>query len=251
MGDNLKSLRKANDNLKRQLEDLATDFQTFKNKMAEKNEAAIASLPTENDVQYLSDGYDALVQSKTNMVEDLQNLSRRLDILTENVTRIDKAIDDMLFYSYRYNLKIVGVPHIGETESSEETLELRIKLFSELGAETPISDIDIGHRVPQRNNTSSNGRRRPNPIICKFTRRMTREKVLAAKSNTSTLKVDDLGLPTMATIDHIAIYSHLTPKLQELLHAAKDHQSHSITSGVGRREGQYIFTRQIHLHHSG
>ena len=71
--------------------------------MAEKNEAAIASLPTENDVQYLSDGYDALVQSKTNMAEDLQNLSRRLDMLTENVARIDKAIDVMLFYSYQYN----------------------------------------------------------------------------------------------------------------------------------------------------
>lgn len=40
------SLRKANDNLKRQLEDLATDFQTFKNQMVEKNEATIASLPT-------------------------------------------------------------------------------------------------------------------------------------------------------------------------------------------------------------
>ena len=224
MGDNVKSLRKANDNLKKQLEDLAADFQTFKNKMAEKNEAAIASLPTENDVQYLSDGYDALVQSKTNMVEDLQNLSRRLDMLTENVARIDKAIDDMLFYSYQYNLKIVGVPHVGETESSEETVELCVKLFSALGVETSISDIDIAHRVSQRNNTSSNGHRRPNPIICKFTRRMTREKVLAAKSNTSILTVDDLGLPTTATIDRIAIYSHLTPKLQELLHVAKDHQ---------------------------
>ena len=51
------------------MQDLATDFQTFKNKMAEKNDAAIASLSTENDVQYLSDGYDALVQYKTNMVE--------------------------------------------------------------------------------------------------------------------------------------------------------------------------------------
>ena len=224
MGDNVKSLRKANDNLKKQLEDLAADFQTFKNKMAEKNEAAIASLPTENDVQYLSDGYDALVQSKTNMEEDLQNLSRRLDMLTENVARIDKAIGDMLFYSYQYNLKIVGVPHVGETESSAETVELCVKLFSALGVETPISDIDIAHRVPQRNNTSSNGRRRPNPLICKFTRMMTREKVLAAKSNTSTLTVDDLGFPATATIDRITIYSHLTPKLQELLHAAKDHQ---------------------------
>ena len=35
MGDNVKCLRKANDNLKRQMQDLATDFQTFKNKMAE------------------------------------------------------------------------------------------------------------------------------------------------------------------------------------------------------------------------
>lgn len=78
----MKSLRKANDNLKRQLKDLTTDFQIFKNKMAEKNDATRASLPTENDVQYLSDGYDALVQSKTNMVEDLENLSLRLDILT-------------------------------------------------------------------------------------------------------------------------------------------------------------------------
>lgn len=39
-------------------------------------------LSSENDVQYLSDGYDALVQSKTNMVEDLENLSLRLVILT-------------------------------------------------------------------------------------------------------------------------------------------------------------------------
>ena len=183
------------------------------------------------------------------MVEDLQNLSRQLDMLTENVARIDKAIDDMLFYSYQYNLKIVGVPHVGETESSEETVELCVKLFSALGVETPISDIDIAHRVPQRNNTSNKCRRRPNPIICKFTRRTTCEKVLAAKSNTSTLTVDDLDLPTTATIDRIAIYSHLTPKLQEL--PQKIIRSRSITSGVGRRERWYIFTRQIHLHHSG
>ena len=130
MGDSVKSLRKDNDNLKRQLQDLATDFQTCKSKMAEKNDATMACLPTENDVQYLSDGYDALVQSKTNMVEDLQNLSRRLDILAENVTRIDKAIDEMLFYSYQYNIKIVEVPHISENESSKETVDLCVKLFS-------------------------------------------------------------------------------------------------------------------------
>ena len=69
-----------------------------------------------------------------------------------------KYHDDTLFYSYQDNLKIVGVPHIGETESSEETVELCVKLFSALGVEKPISDIDIAHRVPRRNNTSSSGR---------------------------------------------------------------------------------------------
>ena len=39
----MKSLRKAIDNLKRQLQDLTTDFQTFKNKMAENNDATRAS----------------------------------------------------------------------------------------------------------------------------------------------------------------------------------------------------------------
>ena len=91
MGDNVKCLRKANDNLKRQMQDLATDFQTFKNKMAEKNDAAIASLSTENDVQYLSDGYDALVQYKTNMVEDLQNLSWRMYVFCINRSPIQSS----------------------------------------------------------------------------------------------------------------------------------------------------------------
>ena len=53
---------------------------------------------------------------------------------------------------------------------------------------------------------------------------MTHEKVLGTKRNTIALKVNDLSLLTMATVDHIAIYINLTPKLQELLYAVKDHQ---------------------------
>ena len=64
-------------------------------------------------------------------------------------------------------------------------------------------------------------------IICKFTRRMTREKVLAAKSNTSTLTVGVLGLPSTATVDRIAIYSHLKHLSYRsccMQQFAKDHQ---------------------------
>ena len=229
MGDKVKTLRKENDELKRQLQDLKKEFESIKTKMAEQREShevSAAALPNTQDVQFLSDSYDTLVQSKSSMDKVLKKFSRRLDLLSENVDRIDKAIDEMLYYSYQYNLKIVGVPQISENESATQTADLCVKLFSGLGVNISISDIDIAHRVPQRNATTSNGRRRqPNPIICKFTRRMVRDTVLASRGNTSQLTAEVLELPSTTTIDRIAIYSHLTPRLQELLHAAKDHQN--------------------------
>ena len=44
-------------------------------------------------------------------------------------------------------------------------------------------------------------------------------------SNASRLTTKDLDLPSTAEINRIAIYSHLTPRLQELLHSAKAHQN--------------------------
>ena len=54
---------------------------------------------------------------------------------------------------------------------------------------------------------------------------MVRDTVLASRGNTSQLTAEVLELPSTTTIDRIAIYSHLTPRLQELLHAAKEHQN--------------------------
>ena len=82
------------------------------------------------------------------------------------------------------------------------------------------------HRVPQPDTWTGNGHRRQlNPIVCKFTRRMIRDTVLASRGNASRLTTDDLDLPFTAEINRIAIYSHLTLRLQELLHSAKAHQN--------------------------
>ena len=226
--DKVKALRNENDQLKRQLEELKKEFEAIKSKMAEERESRSATVvpPDTQDVQFLSDSYDALVQSKTCVEEDLGRFFRRLDLLERNVDRIDRAIDDMLHYSYQYNLKIVGVPQINENESAQDTANLCLKLFSALGNDISFFDVDIAHRVPQRNATTDNGhRRRPNPIICKFSRRMARDKVLASRRNTSQLTAETLGLPPTAEVNRIMIYSHLTPRLQELLHAAKVHQN--------------------------
>ena len=226
--DKVKALGNENGQLKRQLDELKKEFESIKSKMAEQRESRAATVvpPGTQDVQFLSDSYDALVQSKTSIEEDLGRFSRRLDLLERNVVKIDKAIDDMLHYSYQYNLKIVGVPQINENESAQDTANLCQKLFSALGNDISVFDIDIAHRVPQRNATTDNGRRRqPNAIICKFTRRMARDKVLASRRNTTQLTAEALGLPPTAEVNRIMIYSHLTPRLQELLHAAKAHQN--------------------------
>ena len=125
----------------------------------ESHTATIAP-PDKQDVQFLSDSYDALVQTNTTLEEDLVRFSQRLDLSEKNFDRIDKAIDDILHYSYQYNLKIVGVLQISDNESAEDTANLCLKLFSSLGNDISSSDIDIAHRVLQRNATTDNGRQR-------------------------------------------------------------------------------------------
>ena len=154
----MKALRRENDDLKRQLNDLMKEFQSIKSKIAEQkdcHEAAAAALMNTQDVQFLSDSYDALVKSESSLSKYLENFSCRLDLLTVNVDRIDIAINEMLYYSYQ------------------------------------------------------------------FTRRMTRDTVLTSRGNASRLTTVDLDLPSTAEINRIAIYSHLTLRLQELLHSAK------------------------------
>ena len=211
----MKALRRENDDLKRQLNDLKKEFQSIKSKMAEQkdcHEAAVMALPNTQDVQFLSDSYGALDKSESSLLKALGNSSRRLDLLTVNVDRIDKAIDEMLYYSTL------------RSESAQDTAELCVKLFSGLGVDVSTSEINIAHRVLQRD-TSTGNRRQPNPIICKFTRGMTQDTVLASRGNAKRLTTEDLDLPSTAEINRIAIYSHLTPRLHELLHSAKAHQN--------------------------
>ena len=150
----------------------------------------------------------------------------KLTELTKLSTRCSITVKTIKTITKNYNLKIMDVPQISERESAQDTVELCIKLFTGLGVDISLSEIDIAHRVPQRVTLTGNGnRRRPNPIICKFTQRMIRDKVLASRGNVNRLTTEDLDLSSSAEINRIAIYSHLTPRLQELLHSAKAHQN--------------------------
>ena len=145
----------------------------------------------------------------------------------------------MLYYSYQYNLKIVGVPLISESESAQDTAELCVKLFSGLGVDVSISEIDIAHRVPQRDTSTGNGnRRQPNPIICKFTRSMTRDTVLASRGNASRLTTEDLDLPSLLKLIGLQFTATSRRDYKSCYIQRRRTKTHTTTSGAGQKAQQ-------------
>ena len=81
---------------------LSKDFKNFKDKIGDKmtSEAKAASTsstpPNEQDVQFLSDGYDDLVKSAKGVTEKFKKkLERRLNAFEFCVSNIAKAIDSL------------------------------------------------------------------------------------------------------------------------------------------------------------
>ena len=95
-------------------------------------------------------------------------MSGKLDLLAKDVNRIDKAIDDILSYSYQYNLKIIEVPQIKENESAYETTNLCLKMSSALANDISALGIDIAQspaRAAVTNNNNSNNNNNNNLLF--------------------------------------------------------------------------------------
>lgn len=82
---------------------------------------------------------------------------------------VGNAIEEIQRYSYRYNVKIIGLPEIDSRESASATTSLCISLLKASGVDINKQDVDIAHRVPTRQATAG-----PRPVICKFTRRIVK-----------------------------------------------------------------------------
>ena len=166
-------------------------------------------------LQYLSDEYDDLSASNSGVVDQLKALSRRLNKLSAEVTRVGNAIDEVEEYSYQFNVKIIGLPE-KSSETAAETSALCVKLFQEMGAEVFLSDIDIAHRVPSRQQNGA-----PKPVICKFVRRLAKASVMETRQSASQVNPSNIGLSADSVLDRVRIFDHLTPKKQHLLFEAK------------------------------
>lgn len=217
--DDLTKLKKENDELKVQLGELRNELMAFKEK--------INSSPSNGEllksVTFVSDELDN-IQANDKVIKDLQTDLQKLEIkllsFENNVIRINETIEALHQYSFQYNLKILGVPSNseGRRETDTETIDICLKLFKELKVKVDENDIDIAHRSPSKKKSKY-----PDPIICKFTRRIVKEAVLKQKKSVNDIDLTKFGLnPPQDQKHRILILEHLTPWQQDLFSTAKD-----------------------------
>ena len=230
MSVTVKSLKKENDSLKNQIEVLTKDFKNLEEGLTKKFHQQQKSTTgngrepgmdteTEKHFDFYSKSYDDLSRFKADAIAQLQQQNSRLNALSVQVEAIASAIEESQRYSYRYNVKITGIPDRKPSESAIETTAICVKLFKKLGIEVSERDIDIAHRVPTRNTRFG-----PRPIICKFVRRVVKEQVMNVRKNACKVRAADLGLQAEDSLDEARILDHLTPQVQKLLAQAKKFQ---------------------------
>ena len=213
--ESVTSLKQQNQDLKDKVDALSKEITQLKEKVRLDSaitfgaEAAATSGNSNNNasndetlsssLQYLSDEYDDLSASNSGVVDQLKALSRSLNKLSAEVTRVGNAIDEVEEYSYQFNVKIIGLPEKSR-ETAAETSAPCVKLFQEMGAEVFLSDIDIAHRVPSRQQNGA-----PKPVICKFVRRLAKASVMETRQSASQVNPSNIGLSADSVLDRVRI----------------------------------------------
>ena len=98
----------------------------------------------------------------TSLLNQLKALSRGLNELSVEATRVGNAIDEVEEYSYQFNVKIIGLPE-KRSETAAETSALCVKLFQEMGGQkcfcptlTSLVAFPRGSYMAPRNQSSAN-----------------------------------------------------------------------------------------------
>lgn len=232
MPDTVKSLRKSNNDLKRQLDAAKRDLQKLENRFqaheaarCEQDQHGGAScslnVEAEKSLDFLGKEYDDLSNSDADTKRELCRIGAKLDEIDVRLGEMGGILDEMQEYSYSFNIKLLGVPQLGTDENAVQTSDLCVKIFNKMGANVSINDLDIAHRVSSR----SAAREGPKPIVCKFTRRLARNEVMALRKEACKINPEEIGLPQSEEMANVRLVDHLTPRLQKLYADAKDFKS--------------------------
>ena len=158
MPDTVKSLRKSNNDLKRQLEAAKHDFKKLEDRFQaheagrceeDQNGGASCSLnvEVEKGLDFLGKEYHDLSNSDADTKRELCRIGTKLDEIGVRLEEMAGILDEMQEYSYSFNVKLLGVPQLSADENAVQTSNLCVKIFNKMGANVSINDLDIAHMV--------------------------------------------------------------------------------------------------------
>lgn len=106
-------------------------------------------------------------------------------------------------------------------KSAEETTSMCLKLFTAIGADVSINDVEIAHRVPARNQSVTG----QTQLSVNLSAVWRKKKYLLPESKLVMFSLSNFIFRRPRTeLDNLQIYQHLTPRLQELLFEANKYK---------------------------
>ncbi|CAB4034207.1 Hypothetical predicted protein [Paramuricea clavata] len=139
-----KQLRKENEELREEITQLKEKLDEISLGLKVASQKGTTTLDQTKSIEFLSNQHDDFVKFTTTAMKDIREITTRLDKIEKKCDSITQAVDDIESYSYRYNIKIHGVPMTAENESTSQL---------DLPGSAPLNRLSIyDHLTPKQQN---------------------------------------------------------------------------------------------------
>ena len=163
------------------------DSETFKLHFLEcLNDKSIASkfcAVLEPVIKGLRDNVESLTQINQRLNDQLAEKDRKINALETRCDKLETTIDNLEQYGRRGSMRIQGLPEDGTGTVEDKILKL---CNEDLKLQPPLqlNDIEVAHRLPRRNDTSSESKQdKPLSVIVKFISRRVKTQVIRVRKD--------------------------------------------------------------------
>ena len=137
----VKSLEKSNGELKNQLEEAKKELKKLEQRVtdqkcivrnvnSESSASAILSREYKASLEFIGQEFDGTNLQLERIGESLTNIEERLANFEERLLNLESTFDDLQNYSFSFNVKVLGLPDLTDSESAADTRTLCVRLFN-------------------------------------------------------------------------------------------------------------------------
>ena len=168
----------------------------------EINELQKSQIFISKEYETMKKKMDETKQIEKNNSHQLKNIENECEEIKNKLLAKETELDNLEQYGRRENLEFHGVP----VQQNENTNKIIQNLLKRINLDINENEISTSHRL------NSNKENIPPPIIVRFSKRDTRNKIYANKRKFNA--VTNFGIPEM---NNLYINENLTKKRSELL----------------------------------